>query len=71
MDNQIITLGNNSQPPVVDMEVANAVYNCVRTEEFEIATFNALLMAIVTYLDKHEFKYGDKALPWAELNLRP
>jgi len=67
MSEEIITLGDNFEPPVVDMEITQNIYDCVRTEEFEVAVFNSLLMAIVTYLDIHEVKYADKALPWAEL----
>ncbi len=55
------------EPPVVNMEVTQDIYDCVRTEEFDVAVFNSLLMAVVTYLDVHDVKYGDKALPWAEL----
>lgn len=67
MDTDIITLGDNFNPPVVDMEVTQAIYDCVRTEEFEPHIFNSLLMAVVTYLDKHDVEYGDKTLPWAEI----
>ena len=66
MSNEIITLGNNLQPPCVDMDITHSVYECVRTDEFEVATFNALLVAVVTYLDTHGADYGDNALPWAE-----
>ena len=66
-DDEIIILGGNMEPPCVNMEVTQKIYDCVRTDEFEVGTFNALLMAVVTYLDHHEVKYGDKALPWAEL----
>jgi hypothetical protein len=65
MDETII-LGGNFEPPEVCMETAQAVYDCVRTEEFEVPVFNALLMSVVTYLDNHDVEYGDKALPWAE-----
>jgi hypothetical protein len=61
-----ITIGNNFDSPVVDMETTKQIYNCVRSDEFEIAKFNALLMAVVTYLDSHDVEYGDKSLPWAE-----
>ena len=67
MKNTVITLGNNFMPPAVDMKTTQDVYDCVRTEEFEAEVFNALLMAVVTYLDKHEVEYADKALPWAEM----
>lgn len=67
MSEDIITLGDNFEPPVVCMETTQSIYNCVRTEDFDVAVFNSLLMAVVTYLDKHEVKYSDKALPWAEL----
>ena len=60
------TLGENMLPPEVDGQVAQEIYNCVRTDGFEVGTFNALLMAAVTYLDAHNVEYGDKALPWAE-----
>jgi len=63
----VITLGDNFEPPVVCSDTAKEIYNCVRTEEFDIAKFNSLLFAIVTYLDIHDVEYGDKALPWAEL----
>lgn len=66
MSDEAITLGHNFQPPVVCMETTQAIYDCVRAEEFEVDKFNALLMAVVTYLDAHEVEYGDKALPWAE-----
>jgi hypothetical protein len=66
MHEEVITLGNNMSPPMVDMETSQDIYNCVRTEEFDIAIFNALLMSVVTYLDAHDVDYGDKALPWAE-----
>lgn len=55
------------EPPCVCPETAISVYDCVRTEDFEVDVFNGLLMAIVTYLDVHNVEYGDKALPWAEL----
>ena len=64
---EIITLSNNIEPPSVCMETTQNIYDCVRGDEFEVPIFNALLMAIVTYLDKHDVEYGDKALPWAEL----
>ena len=62
-----ITIGNNFSPPVVCMETAKDIYEQVKSDEFEIAKFNALLMSIVTYLDKHGVEYADKELPWAEL----
>lgn len=64
---EIITLGGNLSPPVVCMETSKAIYNCARTEDFDVPTFNALLMAVVTYLDVHDVDYADKALPWAEI----
>lgn len=67
MSEEIITLGGNMEPPCVCGDTAKSVYDCVRTEEFDVAIFNGLLMAIVTYLDVHKVEYGDKALPWAEL----
>ena len=67
MSDEIIILGGNMEPPHVCGETASKIYDCVRTEEFDVPVFNALLMAIVTYLDVHKVKYGDKALPWAEL----
>ena len=67
MNNDIIILGGNMEPPHVCMETTKKVYDCVRTEEFKADVFNSLLMAVVTYLDAHEVEYGDKALPWAEL----
>ena len=66
MKEEIITLGNNIEPPVVNPRVASAVYDCVRTDEFEVGTFNGLLLVIVTYLDEHEVEFGNKSLPWAE-----
>ena len=66
-DDEIIILGGNMEPPCVCSETAISVYNCVRTDEFEVDVFNGLLMAIVTYLDHHNVEYGDKALPWAEI----
>ena len=67
MNEDIITLGDNFQPPVIDVEMAHNIYECVRDDDFEVATFNSLLMAVVVYLDAHQVQYGDKALPWAEL----
>ena len=64
---EVITLGENFSPPVVCMETTQNIYECVKTEEFEVGVFNSLLMAVVTYLDAHNVKYADKALPWAEL----
>ncbi|MEE9459622.1 MAG: hypothetical protein V3V84_07665 [Candidatus Bathyarchaeia archaeon] len=63
----IITIGNNFEPPCVCMETSQSIYDCVRAEDFDVGKFNALLMAVVTYLDAHDVDYGDKALPWAEL----
>ena len=67
MKEEVITLGNNFESPVVNLQTSQAIYDCVRTDEFEVATFNSLLMAVVTYLDTHEVEYADKALPWAEI----
>lgn len=64
---EVITIGENFEPPVINMEVTQSVYDCVRSDEFDIAKFNSLLFAVVTYLDAHNVDYGDKALPWAEL----
>lgn len=61
-----ITIGETLQPPLVDSELAADIYDCVRTEEFEVDVFNALLMAVVVYLDTHDVDYEDKQLPWAE-----
>ena len=63
---EVITICDTLNPPVVDIEKAKEIYNCVRSNEFKVAYFNALLMAVVTYLDKHGVDYKDKALPWAE-----
>ena len=51
---------------MVNMETTQAIYECVRTDDFDVAAFNSLLMAVVTDLDTHGVEYGDKALPWAE-----
>lgn len=65
---EIVTLGNNMEPPVVCLDTAQDTYAAVEeTDEFDIAKFNGLLMAVVTYLDHHNVVYGDKALPWAEV----
>lgn len=69
MGTEIITLSNNMEPPVVCMDTAKACYAAIEeTDEFDVAKFNGLLGAVVTYLDHHGFsdKYGDKQLPWAE-----
>ena len=63
---EVITLGNNLSPPVVNSQVSAEIYDCVRTEEFEVEVFNSLLMAVVVYLEVHGVDYGDEALPWAE-----
>lgn len=63
---EYITLGDNLMPPTVNMDVTQAIYDCVRTDDFDVEVFNSLLLAIVTYLDEHNVEYGDKALPWAE-----
>ena len=67
-DTEIITLGNNMEPPVACMDTAKGAYAAAtKTDEFDVAIFNRLLMAIVTYIDHHNVDYGDKDLPWAEL----
>jgi hypothetical protein len=67
MNEEIIVLGENFNPPVVNMEVTQDIYDCVRTEEFDVAVFNSLLMAVVTYLGEHDVDYANKGLPWAEV----
>jgi len=67
MDSEIITLGECFGPPVIDMPTTQDIYECVKTEEFEVEKFNSLLMAVVTYLDAHKVEYADKQLPWAEI----
>ena len=42
------------------------IYAVVKSDDFDAAKFNALLMAVVTYLDAHGVDYADKQLPWAE-----
>ena len=66
MSETMIPLGGSFNPPCVDMETTQSIYDCVRTDEFEVAIFNSMLMAVVTYLDAHDVEYGDNALPWAE-----
>ena len=66
--NETITLGVNFLPPVACMKTTQNVYSHIRTEEFNIAKFNSLLLALVTYLDAHNVEYEDKQLPWAEAN---
>ncbi len=65
-EDEIVILGENIESPCVCIETTQEVYNCVRTDEFDVGVFNALLMAVVTYLDVHDIEYDDKALPWAE-----
>jgi len=67
MCEEIITIGDNLMPPVVNMEITQEIYKHVKTDEFDIAAFNSLLMCIVTYLDAHGVEYADRQLPWAEL----
>lgn len=64
---ETITLGGNMKPPCVCHETAQEVYSIIKNNNFDIGQFNGVLMAIVTYLDVHDIKYGDKALPWAEI----
>lgn len=61
-----LTIGNNFQPPVVNMDMAKEIYEIVKSDEFVNDEFNALLAAVVTYLDVHGIEYPDKQLPWAE-----
>lgn len=67
MSEDIITLGNAFEPPVVSIETSQDVYSCIKTDEFDVATFNGLLMALITYLDTHDIEYNNGGLPWAEL----
>ena len=67
-NDEVITLSGNMEPPLVCIDTAKACYHSIeKTDEFDVAKFNGLLMAVVTYLDHHNIDYGDKALPWAEL----
>ena len=63
---ETITLGNNLTPPVANAEVTQNIYDCVRTDEFDVAAFNSLLLAVVIYCDAHDVDYADGGLPWAE-----
>lgn len=64
---ETITLGDNFEPPVICMKTTQNIYDCVRSDEFNPTVFNALLMAVVTYLDSHGVDYNDGGLPWAEV----
>ena len=66
MSDETITLGDNFKPPVVNPDIAKEVYDCIRTDEFEVDVFNGLLLALVTYLDTHNADFNDGGLPWAE-----
>ena len=66
MSDKVITLGDNFNPPVINIEIAKEIYDCVRTDDFEVEIFNALLAAIITYCDTHNANYSGKDLPWAE-----
>jgi hypothetical protein len=61
-----LTIGNNFEPPVVNMDMAREIYEIVKSDEFVNDEFNALLAAVVTYMDTHGIEYPDKQLPWAE-----
>ena len=63
----MITIGNNINPPSINMDITQNAYDCARSEEFDVECLNSLLAAVVVYLDVHEINYDDKALPWAEM----
>ena len=63
---QLITLGNNENPPEVNFEVSQSLYDCVRTDEFEVDVFNSILMTLIVYADAHKVGFSDGDLPWAE-----
>lgn len=61
-----ILLNLSDEPPEVNSKIVQEIYDIVKTEEFSVEKFNSLLLAVVTYLDKHGFaEYQDKQLPWA------
>ena len=67
MSDATITLGNNLQPPAVNGEKCQEIYDLIRSEEFEPAEFNAMLMAVVVYIETHTGStFNDDCLPWAE-----
>ena len=63
---KVITLGNNKNPPEVNLEVSQNLYDCVRTDEFEVDVFNSILMTLIVYADVHKVDFSDGDLPWAE-----
>ena len=63
----MITIGNNINPPSINMDITQNVYDCARSDEFDVERLNSLLAAVVVYLDVHEINYDDSALPWAEM----
>lgn len=66
MSEETISINDPIAPPVVCCDTYLAIYDLVRSDDFNVAKFNAMLMAVSAYLDHHEFEYGNAALPWAE-----
>ena len=66
MSNELITLGEAIEPPEVDQEKLTEIYNCVKSDSFDAAVFNSILVAAQSYLCAHEIDYEDIDLPFAE-----
>ena len=63
---EVILLGENQNPPLVDLEVSQSIVKSVRTEEFDVGVFNSILLALTTYADSHGVELSTGNLPWAE-----
>jgi hypothetical protein len=64
VSDRIITIGESLGSPLINGEKAGEIYNLVRSPDFIVADYNALLFAVVTYGDLHGIDIDD--LPWAE-----
>jgi len=65
---EVLIINGNVDIPTICMDTAKSVYAATEiTKDFDVAKFNGLLFAVVTYLDDHNIPYNDKGLPWAEV----
>ncbi len=63
---KVITLGDSLSPPAFSMETSKAIYEVIRGDDFDVETYNSLLMTVLAYLENNDINPDNIHLPWAE-----
>jgi hypothetical protein len=64
------TFGSNIEPPVIDLDLIEEIYDLLPEDAFSVEVYNSLLIVAEAYMEEHhDTVEGYLELPFAEVRV--